>query len=53
MMNDDELLEFGRERIDLLGDVRKQPGLPTDPATHISHGIVAHGPPPRPIETMN
>src|SRR6516164_1477020 len=33
--NDDQLLELGRERVNLLGDLREQPALPSDPATHI------------------
>jgi len=43
--DDDQLLEPARDRINLLGDVREQPALPPDPATHISHAIVAHGHP--------
>src|SRR5215469_9332915 len=43
--DDDQLLELGRERINFLGDVREQPELPSDPATHISNSILAHGHP--------
>jgi hypothetical protein len=31
--NDDQLLELGRDRINLLGNMREQPALPSDPAT--------------------
>ena len=51
--DDDQLLELGRERINLLGDVREQPKLPSDPATHISNTIVAHGHPLAPSKAMN
>src|SRR3974377_70044 len=47
---DDQLLALWRDRSDLLGDVREQPALPSDPAPDIPHCIVAHGLPPSPIE---
>jgi hypothetical protein len=44
---------LGRDRINLLSDIREQPVLPSDPATHISNSVVARGHPLAPSKAMN